>query len=497
MTPTPTGKGRNIAATAPGPGTPQHSLAREKSPSTLDVQIGHGHDDKEPASLRTDDTPSLILRDPIGRSCTALRPGSAEEGHKAEGLVIDVFWEHISTSPPVSTRAKKRLAATNCMRIEVPFLLPVTPSTPESDFAHLADSQLQDIDGTDNVPFAGESDGQGAATTAAVESRDLDMDGVDSMTTEKDTRAGDTFALLSLPVEVRLEIYGYLLPQRTHTIISQYPHGGNYYTSAEISSNINYTQSFYPAPTPPDGAQAKERLTTYRLLNANFRNDYPNPSMNVEILRTCKAIHAEATPVLYGGQTAFDFSTYIDAVVPFFTDRGAFATSLVRKVLLAREIPHAVPDRAPAVGASVVGDRWWMNVCAFLTGMSSLRSLEMTVWSANGSAVLASASAPVPEREESESWRKWEYVHALTACPALREVKVRYWAFPATHMGFGAGAGEAEGEVGFDGWLAKRMVGDELMRERMVRGGIALEGIVVLPFDKAPAGNDEWFLGLN
>jgi hypothetical protein len=55
---------------------------------------------------------------------------------------------------------------------------------------------------------------------------------------------------------------------------------------------------------------------------------------------------------------------------------------------------------------------------------------------------------------------------------ALRQARITWWGFQSIR-------GE-NGESNFDSWLAGRMVGDRVLRERMVWEGVAEEGVVVL-----------------
>lgn len=300
---------------------------------------------------------------------------------------------------------------------------------------------------------------------------------------QEEEKQHDSFPFMSLPLELRLKIYEYLLPPRTHTIISQYPHNGYYFSP---SSNINaFTQTLYPAqPTALTSSSAslarqKENLTTYKILNANFRPDFPHVGIHPQILRTSRAVWAEATPVLYGGATVFDFGVYIDAVEPFFRDRGE-GRRFVRSVRVAREIP-AVPGGEDAL---------WERTCGYFRAeLRALRTVDLTVWREGGREVLpeaeGDADAEVSEEVRRKAveevtarrWREWGYVEALTCAKALRRVKITHWGFPGEKGGFA----ESELRGAFDGWLAKRMVADIMVKERMIMEGCVLEGVVVLP----------------
>ncbi|KAI9738079.1 MAG: hypothetical protein M1818_005507 [Claussenomyces sp. TS43310] len=228
------------------------------------------------------------------------KPGSgwvvgADASPQRQRLVVDIL-------PRQDVR--QRRFRTNCWRIEIPLLLPVS--------AILERDCNTDDRAAAAVAFP-------APTTPPTETSSL--------------RA---FPFLSLPMEIRLQIYALLLPSRTHVLISQYPHSGSYYYTTPLYS----AQTLYPAWLSGTQARPEQstKLTTYRLLNANSQRDLPNPSIHTAILRTCRQVHDEAEGVLYGIGTVFDFGMYIDAVVPFFSDRSAAARHRIHKICLAREI---------------------------------------------------------------------------------------------------------------------------------------------------------------
>ncbi len=316
------------------------------------------------------------------------------------------------------------------------------------------------------------------------------------------------FPFLSLPFELRLKVYAFLLPSRTHTIVTQYPHNGYYYSETSMASHA--TQTLYPAqpdlsPTLPE---LHQKLTTYKLLNANFHHDFPNPSIFSEILRTCKQIRNEAEPVMYGAETAFDFGVYVDAVVPFLKDRSALARRAIRHISIAREVPvmsrladsgDGRPWDSNQAGEEVV-DVLWSTTSVFLRDQCvGLRTMNLTVWAENGGLIeetLPTAKGSTPSEqdveesltyraveigndnkkglhaeEEGKFWRQWEWTRALLKVEALKHVKVTWWRFAASKTR----------EAKFDGWLGRRMVADNLVRDRMVHEGHIVEGITLVP----------------
>lgn len=68
-------------------------------------------------------------------------------------------------------------------------------------------------------------------------------------------------------------------------------------------------------------------------------------------------------------------------------------------------------------------------------------------------------------------WKEWEFIRELMGIEGLRRAEVTWW---------GCQGEEKERGQGFDSSLARRMVGDKVVRERMVMEGVVKEGRVVL-----------------
>ncbi|RDW94380.1 hypothetical protein BP5796_00143 [Coleophoma crateriformis] len=294
----------------------------------------------------------------------------------------------------------------------------------------------------------------------------------------------DLFTFLDLPAEIRLQIYGYLLPSRTHTIVTQSPYNGFFFNTATLPANS--AQSFYPFGRSPP----RDRLTTYKVLSTNFRASYPSPSIHVEIFRTCKQIRAEAEPILYGGQAIFDFGIHLDAVKSFFGDRSALARASVRNIKIAKEIPEPVTHNS-GEWQSVLKpgvDQVWREVCDhLLVNLQNLKNIDLTVWAPSGSvsvfpALIDTTAAPSTESvlaeaqaeasEQARLWREWEWTSDLLKLEVLKGLRITWWGFNSQAT--------REGTTGFDSWLARRMIGDGLVRDRMVREGLLIEGLVVV-----------------
>jgi len=275
------------------------------------------------------------------------------------------------------------------------------------------------------------------------------------------------FRFLDLPLELRLKVYVLLLPPRSHTIATQIPHNGFFYNTSTIP--LHFISSFYPFGTSPPPNPKSQNLTIYKVLNRNFRTDFPEPSLEVQILRVNRQIKEEAEPVLYGNpKTEWDLGVYLEAVDAFFGDRSEVARSFVRSVKVAREI------RDGNVAGTV--DYAWEKFCKYIGAeMPGLRTVDLTIWSSSGS---TTEFPPLGEegegrKEMERKWREWGLVKGLMGLGELRRARVTWWGFD------GKGQERGQGQ-GFDSWLARRMVGDKVVREKMVSEGVVKEGIVVL-----------------
>jgi hypothetical protein len=277
---------------------------------------------------------------------------------------------------------------------------------------------------------------------------------------------------------LRLKIYAYLLPARAHTIVTQIPHNGYFYNTATIPQHS--AQSFYPF-----GRSPPKTLTTYKVLTENFRSGFPAPSIYPEILRVSRAVHEEAESVLYGSRgVTWDFGVHLEALVAFWQDRSPAARASVKGVRIAREIP-IVKNKEEVVSGV---DARWMVLCDFLRDeMTGLRELDLTIWSSSGSVTAFPSDGEGEEsrmllgKDEEKRWTEWEWTKELLQMEALRNAKVTWWGFQSLK-------GDEGQAVGFDSWLASRMVGDKLVRDRMVEQGVVVERSVVVPGTTASSG---------
>ncbi|KAI1485974.1 hypothetical protein F5X96DRAFT_657453 [Biscogniauxia mediterranea] len=129
--------------------------------------------------------------------------------------------------------------------------------------------------------------------------------------------------LLALPLELRLDIYAYLLcsypdpifvsPRRRQVYLRRAP-------VIEDASSSSSSSSATTAPARVTGTNALGRWGTVQKSGNNSgsnnkqrrrRRDKPIPlppgqrQPYVEVLRTCRQVNEEATPVLYGGKNTF------------------------------------------------------------------------------------------------------------------------------------------------------------------------------------------------
>lgn len=230
--------------------------------------------------------------------------------------------------------------------------------------------------------------------------------------------------------------------------------------------------------------------------------------MHPEVLRVNKQIHFEAEAVLYGSKDAvWDFGTYVDAAIAFWSDRSVEARRTVKSIKVAREIPAWL-------GRDAYGnereDASWVRFCDFVKReLNGLRALDLTLWSSTGSAASfptrintaqtadgTEAEGGEEERqrkaredaEQQQKWREYNYTASLLSTPALRSARITWWGFNsesgnevedenegASNLSWGGS------KKGFDSWIATRMVGDRLVRDRMVKEGVVMEGVVVIP----------------
>ncbi|KAI9726199.1 MAG: hypothetical protein M1828_001872 [Chrysothrix sp. TS-e1954] len=227
---------------------------------------------------------------------------------------------------------------------------------------------------------------------------------------------------LRLPLELRLQIYSYLLIVRTSTpetpnkFLVSHPDYHQYVMTTSLNPALddpdyNTTVSRSPTPTPdvdpnisasslPKGGPASNTRTlqfrntshlthpstrlrtiykiradrfrarcvdsTYRCINAGT----PSSPLHTAILHTSRQIHAEAAELLYSSYT-FAFDTNVEAAVPFFSDLTPTSRAAVRSLgVVKRALPYDKDfDRCE-----------WASMCAYLRGaLVGLRQLKLGV----------------------------------------------------------------------------------------------------------------------
>lgn len=285
------------------------------------------------------------------------------------------------------------------------------------------------------------------------------------------------FPFLSLPLEIRRKIYTLLLPPRTHTIVTALPTNGLFYNTSLLppinprSTSSTTAPSYYPfGRVPPTDSR------TYKVLTTNFRPSYPSPTLQVSILRTSSQVYHEALPVLYGAAgVTWDFGTHAAALRAFWADRSALARAHVRCLRIAKEIPCFWDGVRECEGPV---DEGWTQLAAWIKSeLPGLRGLDLTLWSSSGAVVSFPASGELEAGEDRAAmarrvgeWRRWVWTRDLLALESLRRVVVQVWGFQ-----------NVRDDTNFDSWLAGRMVGDRVVKQKLIKEGVVRESRVVLP----------------
>ena len=373
-----------------------------------------------------------------------------------------------------SRQKKLTTCMSNCRSIEVVVLYPRIAITSESpplnsqdapSCPNIAESQNQDENECQDTEAEKKSRLEFTMSPIQEPTGDL-ICSPTSASHDTPSQQQGIFPFLALPLELRLKIYAYLLPPRTHVITTQIPHNGHFYNTSTIP--LHAATSFYPfgrsAPSTTSISQPRANLTTYKILNRNFRTDFPEPSIYPHLLLVCKQVKAEAEPLLYAAPgVSWDFGISIEAVGPFFGDRSQVARECVRNLKVAREI------RDGGIGEKEV-DYSWNRFCGFVAEeLVGLRTIDLTIWSSSGGVEGFPSIDGPGEKEVARRWREWEWIQELLG--QERKARVTWWGFQ--------GEGVMRGQ-GFDSWLARRMVMDHVVREKMVEEGVVREGVIVL-----------------
>lgn len=161
---------------------------------------------------------------------------------------------------------------------------------------------------------------------------------------------------LRLPLELRLEIYGYLLlhkPTSTGTTnSSSVPLPRDYHDYETGSSDLKTDSSTICIRAQDPGVykscSAKPERSAFIVRAGGMRGrcvsttyiSLDTSGIYTSLLLANAQIHTEAVEVLYSNHT-FDFDTHIEALVAFLTDLTPFARNCVRSIrLVKRALPY-------------------------------------------------------------------------------------------------------------------------------------------------------------
>lgn len=182
--------------------------------------------------------------------------------------------------------------------------------------------------------------------------------------------AEPSLAFLHLPVEIRLQIYSYLLPipaSYTFEIRTLLPQQVNFY---------HYKRRSKYNVSKPTGLYSSSASTTYYLSNAPGSGAPSSDSessklepLYPQILSVCRTTYLEARPLLYAKRT-FDFGKDTTAIVPFFEDLLPSTRAMVRSVGLTRMASWRCKDFDEAV---------WRHTCEYLADNCRVERIKLGV----------------------------------------------------------------------------------------------------------------------
>jgi hypothetical protein len=284
-------------------------------------------------------------------------------------------------------------------------------------------------------------------------------------TTLLPSEARKSFPLMLLPLELRRKIYLCMLPPQTHRVTTHFPSTGYFYNTSNVPAT---SQSTYPFGQLPE-----KHHRTYTVSQASKID--PNLKLYPEILRVCKTIHAEAEEILYGAKgVIFDFGIHVNVISSFLIDRSDVARHHIKEARLAREMPRSSIPHTPQ-------NELWYSVCADLrSSLKNLKNLSLILWSDTGSSnEFPGGNAEMRSTQtSSQDWREWYYTRTILDIPNLRTVSITVWGFP--HAGMETLSWSPGGREGFDGWLARKMVDDSVLKKRMIGEGVVEEREVLV-----------------
>lgn len=189
--------------------------------------------------------------------------------------------------------------------------------------------------------------------------------------------ASQSSLLLSVPAEIRLHIYSFLLNDGNE----QWLQVRNKPPYRDKSPKAPAAEATGQEQKPQDTAPPRRRSsTTYHVMErtsmfhrrchkttyylaplapaADGSDTDEEGVMHVAILSVCRQTYHEGSEALYG-RHGFDFGTHIEAVVPFLQDRTPYTASLLRTISVHKLGPM------PCLG-STSEHHEWSYMCRFL-----------------------------------------------------------------------------------------------------------------------------------
>lgn len=193
---------------------------------------------------------------------------------------------------------------------------------------------------------------------------------------------GEQSRLLSIPPEIRLHIYSFLLYD-----------GGDKWLAirSKPASRERNTQQEPDTHTPqPDDKRQHAHLVAHGIRRTKYnvmeqtsmfhRRCYEttyslarssHAEMHTTFMTICRFVYAEAADALYG-KHYFDFGHHIEAVVPFLADRTPHTRQMVRFISVYKRGPM------PCLG-STSDKSEWSYMCRYLATTAAVKRLRVMV----------------------------------------------------------------------------------------------------------------------
>ncbi|TPX17806.1 uncharacterized protein E0L32_002907 [Thyridium curvatum] len=158
-----------------------------------------------------------------------------------------------------------------------------------------------------------------------------------------------------MPLEIRLLIYSYLVDDGGHRRLRVKSMKDGEIDGIPDSKRARYL-------VVEGYIQRRCYETTYTLATESA-------SFHLGIMGTCRRLYAEVANILYA-RHSFDFGADIAAVIPFFSDRTAYARAMISEISIQRRVPILI-------GHGDGGQ--WSHVARYLAEHASLRKLRLVV----------------------------------------------------------------------------------------------------------------------